>query len=934
MDPVNVYRQGFNSYVPPRQPHLQQYAPRHDPRQPSPQDSQDDGDDAAHPARIAHTLTACCRCRQRKTRCDPTLPRCLPCERSGSICEYFDATKGRKVGRNYVVKLQAKVRELENELNMYTDEDNDRPRSNEDVVRPGGLVRLSQFDADETPRYLGPSSGIAMTRILVEQAKKFTDSKRVSDMLPTVRARRQTRMQSIIMTNPRAPRKKSYPTTSAHPARKLPEGELKNGLIDIFLQRSQTFWPTMHEVQLQQDLKDVYNDDTDPYKNFVVRMVFAISLQKLDINWAGLADSYYLAAMEYFEKVVRPKDIKTLQCLALICQYSLLTPTRVAIYYVVGLAIKICQAEGLTDEKTISAGYSMGLMDPLTLDMRRRLSHVIFSMDFGLAHSMGRPNGLSKSNDFIDVQPFATVDDKFITAEGIMSDQPSPRKLVSIHFYKMRLLQAEIKRQLYEKKRSEPQNETHPWFATMEGKIQEWLDQSPQDPAWCKPWFTGRSHQMRILLHRPSPQVPKPSARAAGICYDGAEHIIKLSKQQMEQGAVDVTWVFLLTLFMSLNTVLWTTSYADIRRAHPKEEVDELVHTALDIIEQDICATRWPGTASAAHLYALLIDACLQAYDAGKTPTIASSSHFNTPSSLFDTNSPQGSENSGSTAPPFKVNPPQFGPVFDSTAETMNNGFIFEGFAPPHPTFRSGSIFQSPSTSETGRRYSAYPPESPMDDPTPPAVVPSPYPGSISPPSQQNPHNTLPTPPESMVSGFPSSMTTPGSGSTLSPPSQSSATPTLSHTSPALSYTGQMTKHPQPPQRGPTFAVPPAPQQQPIQQRPLPQTDGITDWFSPPPPFISPYAFSSMNNNFFGDSAQTNAFSNVTGAGTAFGLGQFGFGPFGGPQQMNYNPERQGSLSQEQQLELMLELETDGIGEIDAFLNMGGGVGTNGTGWA
>jgi hypothetical protein len=129
------------------------------------------------------------------------------------------------------------VRELENELNMYTDEDNDRPRSNEDVVRPGGLVRLSQFDADETPRYLGPSSGIAMTRILVEQAKKFTDSKRVSDMLPTVRARRQTRMQSIIMTNPRAPRKKSYPTTSAHPARKLPEGELKNGLIDIFLQR-------------------------------------------------------------------------------------------------------------------------------------------------------------------------------------------------------------------------------------------------------------------------------------------------------------------------------------------------------------------------------------------------------------------------------------------------------------------------------------------------------------------------------------------------------------------------------------------------------------------------------------------------------------------------------------------------------------------------
>lgn len=137
------------------------------------------------------------------------------------------------------------MRELENELNMYTDEDNDRPRSNEDVVRPGGLVRLSKFDSDETPRYLGPSSGIAMTRILVEQAKKFTDSKRVSDMLPGVRARRMTRMQSIVMTNSRVPRKKSYPTTSAHPAKKLPEGDLKNGLIDIFLQRCKASHPAV-----------------------------------------------------------------------------------------------------------------------------------------------------------------------------------------------------------------------------------------------------------------------------------------------------------------------------------------------------------------------------------------------------------------------------------------------------------------------------------------------------------------------------------------------------------------------------------------------------------------------------------------------------------------------------------------------------------------
>lgn len=423
---------------------------------------------------------------QRKTRCDPTLPRCLPCERSGSVCEYYDATKGRKIGRNYVVHLQEKVRLLENELNMLTDEDNDHPRSNEDVVRPGGLVRLAAND--ETPRYLGPSSGIAMTRILVEQAKRFTDSKRISELIPEVRARRQTRMQSIVMALPDT-RRKSYPTTSAQPLRGLPNEETSRRLIEVFKQKSQIFWPTLHEAQFQRDYKEVREGDADHYQNFIVRMVMAIGMQKVGLpQYVALADGYYLAAMEYFEDVIRSKDLKTLQCLALVAQYSLLTPTRVAIYYIVGLAVKICQAEGLTDEKTISAGYSMGLVDPLTLDLRRRLSHVVASMELGLAHSMGRPNGLSKSDDFADVQPFSSVGDEYITEEGILSNQPCPRKLVAIHFYKMRLLQAEIKRHLYEKKRSEPQNETHPWFATMEDKIQDWLKQSPQEPAWCGPW--------------------------------------------------------------------------------------------------------------------------------------------------------------------------------------------------------------------------------------------------------------------------------------------------------------------------------------------------------------------------------------------------------------------------------------------------------------
>lgn len=232
------------------------------------------------------------------------------------------------------------------------------------------------------------------------------------------------------------------------------------------------------------DLQAVYDGSTDPYKNFIVRMVIAVSMQKMDIQYAGLADSYYLAAMEYMEAVIRPKDLKTLQCLVLIAQYSLLTPTRTAIYYVVGLATRLCQQLGLTEEKTIQGD---GTLNPLQLDMKRRLFWIVLGLELGLAHSMGRPNAFATGEDHLDVKFFEEADDEFITEEGVMPGSTSGKKSVAIHFVKMRLLQAEIRRVLYQNKKTEPKNEEHPWYVRMEQKMKDWRDNSPQvGPSWDK----------------------------------------------------------------------------------------------------------------------------------------------------------------------------------------------------------------------------------------------------------------------------------------------------------------------------------------------------------------------------------------------------------------------------------------------------------------
>lgn len=232
MDPAHIFRQGLGS-VPPRQNHAHAAQP---PPQSQPQPLHDFSDDDGSGHRVAHTLTACCRCRQRKTRCDPTLPRCLPCERSGSVCEYLDTTKGKKINRYYVIRLQDRVKALEAELGQYTDDETDYPCSNEDMVRPGGMIRVKA--SDETPRYLGPSSGISMTRLLMEEAKRYTESHRISELIPEVRARSQARMQSIQMTGPAGGgRKKSYPMISERPAESLPKRDTADKLLEVYRQK-------------------------------------------------------------------------------------------------------------------------------------------------------------------------------------------------------------------------------------------------------------------------------------------------------------------------------------------------------------------------------------------------------------------------------------------------------------------------------------------------------------------------------------------------------------------------------------------------------------------------------------------------------------------------------------------------------------------------
>ena len=148
----------------------------------------------------------------------------------------------------------------------------------------------------------------------------------------------------------------------------------------------------------------------------------------------------------------------------------------------------------------------------------------------------------------------------------------------------------------------------------------------------------------------------------------------------------------------------------------------------------------------------------------------------------------------------------------------------------------------------------------------------------------------------------------------------------MPHQTPHQTPPQQQQQRGQPQQSRPatsTFTVPSlTPQQQAQGQRPLPQPNTITDWFNPPPPFISPYTFSSTGGGLWGgNNPALNGNSNGSGHhvnGGNSGLVSPSFSQFAA-----LPPERQGSLSQEQQMELYNVLENEGMTDIDAYLSMG-----------
>lgn len=101
-------------------------------------------------------------------------------------------------------------------------------------MRGAGRIR---FKDNDEPRYLGASSGIAITRLVMEMAKQNTDSKSIKDVVPELTAHE---IKAAFAQEDSKPTSKIYPMISSIPQASLPPQNLTYKLIDLFVAKGTT----------------------------------------------------------------------------------------------------------------------------------------------------------------------------------------------------------------------------------------------------------------------------------------------------------------------------------------------------------------------------------------------------------------------------------------------------------------------------------------------------------------------------------------------------------------------------------------------------------------------------------------------------------------------------------------------------------------------
>ncbi|KAL2788201.1 fungal-specific transcription factor domain-containing protein [Aspergillus keveii] len=566
------------------------------------------------------TVSACHRCRKRKTRCDARLPACLPCQKVGSRCEYNDVQTKVLCSRDYIRSLEAELDSLERELRHITvaghaistdqvyephaslDEGDLPNRSPSSTQTSRAQPALDSLDPGNNSRYLGASSGMHLARSVLNSAR-LNDP--FIDHVPPGLHHARTEPVAIQEAAP-----------SASPARgpDLPSDEVAFNLIQIFLDQYQLQYPIVSQEWLLRETHEFYRQQSslnapspkDTCTGFILQMIFAISLLAIsngeqDDDALTLAEGFYASAMSTLTTVMEKKGLDTLQCLLLLVLYSLLHFSATPIWHISGLSMRMAIDLGLHSEATIKVSRD-GEPTNLEVDCKRRVFWATYTLDRTLSIMLGRP---------------FTLEDRYIDVAYPELSLPEEKRQGTIHWIKLLRLQSIAVSSYHLSDNQDGAASTTIEDVTHELAIWNEEALSLAETSWyTSDWWQYWYHSTLLMLNRPSPNSAFIAPNSSSTCYTAAKNVIETSFVCIHTGRLDVTCVDIHYQFMAGITLLYLVwNSTEIR----KQAIAEWTSFRSCLVQWELVlekmATRWGRASRAKDVVRKLLDATVDAVE-------------------------------------------------------------------------------------------------------------------------------------------------------------------------------------------------------------------------------------------------------------------------------------------------------------------------------
>jgi len=432
-------------------------------------------------------------------------------------------------------------------------------------------VRNTIVEPSKQPRFLGPSSGVTLARMVMASIKV--------DGLPPSRTRGTDEAVSSQLT--------SLSTPSAAES-SLPPRPAADHLVDVYFQYRTPHVPIIQKAQVEKAIDHAYAcmgnqqpmDRTAERHIFIAYMVLAIALCNVANPTGGTSrpvqsEGCFRSAIYWIEKVITysKSDLETLRAVLLLAQFVSMCPWRGSLWHLTGIALRLCVDMGLhceTEEQGLGQDQEM-------LYERRRLWYSTYHFDRVLGVILGRPFGVPDESTRVPLpNPWTVAQQPFGIPGSISFDIHHQR--AHNHLFTMAQLESEIKHvqqsQTWPSKVAYPRPNYKLWLQDIQPRLQEWLSTIPS-PALAHPnsifaiqaYWDAMYNNAVLLLHRPNASAMQPhSPEMLSVSYQASCRLIDCIKILQRDGRLDVLWKSVHDLFiagLALIYCLWQS--AEIR---------------------------------------------------------------------------------------------------------------------------------------------------------------------------------------------------------------------------------------------------------------------------------------------------------------------------------------------------------------------------------